>query len=170
MLEQARRAAVTMTEDWQPVGQARIDGFEVHEIKNVVLRNGILTELFREEWFDPPFPVRHVTYVSMLPGSTSTWHCHKRQRDIILSVQGQMRIGVYDDRPQSPTYRASLLVNTAICRPSYHVVPAGVWHAIRNPTHETAAYVVINDEPYVYNDPDDWILPVGAEAIPCRLE
>jgi hypothetical protein len=41
---------------------------------------------------------------------------------------------------------------------------------LRNPAHEAAAYVVFNDHPYVYDAPDDWILPMGADAIPCSLE
>ena len=170
MLEQARRAPVTMTEKWQPVGQMQIAGLEVHEIKNVIFRNGVLTELFRDEWFDPPLAVRHIVHVAMLPGATSTWHCHKSQRDIIFPVRGQFRVGLYDDRPESPTYRASAVINAGVMRPGYYFVPPGVWHALKNPTHETAAYVVINDEPYMYDDPDDWILPVGAAAIPCKLD
>jgi dTDP-4-dehydrorhamnose 3,5-epimerase len=170
MLEQASQAPATVTERWEAIGQRGIEGVEVHEIKNVVFRNGVLTELFRDEWFDPKLNVRHIVHVSMLPGTTSTWHCHKRQRDIIFPVQGQFRIGLYDDRRGSPTYRSSMVVNAGIVRPSYYLVPPGVWHALKNPTSETSTYVVINDEPYVYNDPDDWILPVGAEAIPCKLD
>src|SRR5687768_9662977 len=123
MLEQATRAPSTMTEKWQPTGQTRIEGVESHEIKNVVFRNGVLTELYRDEWFDPPLTVRHIVYVSMLPGTISTWHCHRTQRDIIFPVQGQFRIGLYDDRSSSPTYRATAVLNAGIVRPSYHLVP-----------------------------------------------
>lgn len=158
-----------MTADWQPIGQPRIDGLEIREIRNVVFRSGVLTELYRSEWFDPPLSVAHVVHVSMLPGTTSTWHYHARQRDVIVPVQGQLRIGFYDDREQSPTYRTTLVVNVGIMRPNYVIVPPGIWHALANPTHESASYVVLNDQPFVYDDPDDWILPMGCESIPCSL-
>ncbi len=170
MLEQARRAPATMAEDWLPVGQPRIEGLEIREVKNVVYRNGVLTELFRSEWFDPPMPVGHVVHVEMMAGGVSTWHCHKVQRDIVFPVRGQFRIGFYDDRESSPTYRTSLVVSAGIMRPTYYSIPPGVWHALKNTTQESAAYVVINDVPFIYDDPDDWILPVGAAAIPCKLD
>ena len=170
MLEQAKRAPVTVTNNWEAVGAVRITGFEIHEVKNVIFRNGMLTELYRFEWFDPPLMVRHAVHVSMLPGAVTSWHCHKKQRDIIFPVQGQFKMGFYDDRPDSPTYRASCVVDSGIARPSYYLVPPGVWHAFRNPTRETNAYVVLTDEPFVHDDPDDWILPVGADVIPCKLD
>jgi dTDP-4-dehydrorhamnose 3,5-epimerase len=170
MHESARRAPPTMSHDWLPVGQPTIQGLQIREVRNVVYRNGVLTELFRSEWFDPPFSVAHAVYVAMLPQSSSTWHCHAHQQDVLFPVQGQLRLGFYDDREDSPTYRTSLVVNASIMRPTYVVVPPGVWHALRNPTHEAAAYVVFNDQPYVYDAPDDWILPVGADAIPCSLD
>lgn len=169
MLDAARPASPTMTSEWLPVGQPVIDGLLVREVRNVVYRNGVLTELYRGEWFDPPFAVAHVVHVTVLPHTMSTWHCHARQRDIIFPVQGQLRAGFYDDREASPTYRTSLVVNIGIVRPTFVVVPPGVWHALRNPTQETASYVVLNDQPYVYDDPDDWILPMGSDAIPCSL-
>jgi dTDP-4-dehydrorhamnose 3,5-epimerase len=170
MLEQARRAPATMTEDWQPVAQPKIAGFALREIKNVVFRNGVLTELFREEWFDPPMTVRHAVHIAMIPGGITSWHYHKSQRDIIVPVQGQIRLGLYDDRPESPTRGTSLVLHIGIMRPTCYHVPPGVWHSLKNPTQEFAAYVVLNDETYVYDDPDDWILPAGAPAIPCKLD
>jgi len=169
MLDAARPAPRTVDADWQPVGQPRIDGMVIREVRNVVFRNGVLTELLRSEWFDPPFDVRHIVHVTMLPGSVTAWHCHLRQRDVIFPVQGQFRLAFHDDRKDSPTYRTSLVVDAGIVRPTFFEVPTGVWHAIRNPTGQSAAYVVFNDQPFVYDEPDDWILPMGHEAIPCSL-
>ena len=87
-------------------------------------------QLLRSEWFDPPFDVRHVVHVTMMPGSVSAWHCHLRRCDVILPVLGQFRLAFYDDREDSPAYRTSLVVDAGIVRPTYFVVPTGVWHAI----------------------------------------
>jgi dTDP-4-dehydrorhamnose 3,5-epimerase len=169
MSERGERAVQTVDKDWQPVGREMIAGVQSREIKNVVIRSGVLTELFRPEWFTP-YEVRHAVHMALLPDAESSWHVHRRQTDIIVAVRGQLRIGLYDDRHNSPTYRKFNLVHASVMRPTLFYVPPGVWHAIRNATNEESAYVVFNDEPYNYEEPDDWTVPVGAEQIPHRLD
>lgn len=170
MLEHARRAPQTVTADWNPVAQQEIAGVQLKEMKNVVIRSGVLTECFRPEWFHPPFQAAHVVYMALLPGGISSWHCHRRQNDVIVTVRGQLRIGLYDDRPESATYKSFSQMNLSVARPKAVRVPPLVWHAIRNPTGEEAAYIVVNDEVFNYEEPDDWILPPGSDAIPHRLD
>lgn len=45
-------------------------------------------------------------------------------------------------------------------------VPVAVWHAIYTPCGTESAYIVVNDKPYHYESPEDWILPPGSDAIP----
>jgi dTDP-4-dehydrorhamnose 3,5-epimerase len=159
-----------VTADWEKLEKLPIQGVQVKEIKNVVIRSGILTECYRPEWFDDPFHAGHVIYMALMAGGMSSWHCHRRQRDVIIPVRGQLRIGLYDDRPESPTYRCFKTLNTSVARPVALHVPPMVWHAIKNPASEEAAYIVVNDEPYHYEEPDDWILPPGSTAIPHSLD
>jgi dTDP-4-dehydrorhamnose 3,5-epimerase len=170
MIDQARRAPQTVTSDWMPLGGPAIDGVQIKEIRNVTVRSGVLTECFRPEWFTPPFPAAHVVHMALLPGGLSSWHCHREQSDVIVPILGQLRIGVYDDREDSPTYKAFRLLHVSAARPVAIRVPPLVWHAIKNPTGESAAYIVINDQPYHYAEPDDWILPPGSDAIPFTLD
>jgi dTDP-4-dehydrorhamnose 3,5-epimerase len=170
MIEEACQAAQTVTADWLPVGPPPFTGVQVKEIRNVVIRAGVLTECFRPEWFDPPFAARHVIHMGLLPGGLSAWHCHRRQSDVIVPVRGQMRVGLYDDRPDSATYRGFRMLHVGVARPVALRVPPLVWHAIKNPTQDDAAYIVVNDEVYDYERPDDWTLPPGSDAIPHRLD
>ena len=170
MLGQARRAPQTVTADWEPVCHQGIAGVQVKEMKNVVIRSGVLTECFRPEWFDPPFTACHVVYVALLPGGISSWHCHRGQSDVIVVVRGQLRIGLYDDRPESATYRSFSQLNMNVARPMALRVPPLVWHAIRNPSAQEAAYIVVNDQVFNYEAPDDWILPPGSNEIPYSLD
>jgi dTDP-4-dehydrorhamnose 3,5-epimerase len=170
MHEHARQAAQTVTSNWDAVEPVAIPGVQIKEIKNVMIRSGVLTECFRPEWFDPPFQAGHVVYMALLPGGMSAWHCHKKQEDVIIPVRGQLRIGLYDDRADSPSYQAHRLLHVGVARPTAIRVPTLVWHAIHNPTQEEAAYIVVNNEPYHYADPDDWTLPAGSNLIPLRLE
>jgi dTDP-4-dehydrorhamnose 3,5-epimerase len=170
MLDQARRAPQTVTADWTPLKPPGIEGVKIKEIKNVVIKSGVLTECFRPEWFGSSFQAAHVVYMALLPGGLSNWHCHRRQSDVIIAIRGQLRIGMYDDRPESASYKAFVTLNVSVARPSAILVPPLVWHAIKNPSGEEGAYIVVNDEVFHYDEPDDWTLPPGSDAIPCRLD
>jgi len=170
MIESARRAKPTVTSDWMPIEPVAIGGVFIKEIRNVTIRSGVLTECFRPEWFDPDFRAAHVVYMSLLPGGASSWHCHRAQKDVIIGVRGQLRVGLYDGRADSPTYEKFELVHVSTSRPQAIQVPPLVWHAIKNPTGLEAAYVVVNDEPFHYDEPDDWVLPNDSSAIPYSLD
>ena len=168
-LSEALRSPQTVSADWQSVIPLGIQGVQVKEIRNVAIRSGVLTECYRPEWFDDPFQAGHVVYMALMAGGVSSWHCHRHQRDVIVAVAGQIRVGLYDDRPDSSTCGRFKLLNLAAARPMAVRVPPLVWHAIKNPTGEPAAYIVVNDEPYQYEEPDDWIVPPGSNAIPHSL-
>jgi dTDP-4-dehydrorhamnose 3,5-epimerase len=169
-VEQSRQASQTVTREWEAVGRRVIHGVQIKEIRNVTIRSGVLTECYRPEWFDDPFTAQHVVYMSLMAGGISSWHCHRRQQDVIVPACGQLRLGLYDDRRESPTYGCFELLHLSVFRPMAVRVPPLVWHAIKNPTVEAAAYIVVNDEPYNYEDPDDWTLPPGSDAIPHGLD
>jgi dTDP-4-dehydrorhamnose 3,5-epimerase len=165
-----RRAAQSVDADWNPVNPPVIDGVRIVDVKNVVIRGGTLTEIYREEWFGDTMPVRHLTHVTSLPGYASQWHCHHVQADIVFPIRGYFRIGLYDARTNSPTRGKSIVSTFHIQRPRYVYVPPGVWHALRNVGPDEGAYLVLNDTEYNYENPDDWTLPPGAEEIPVRLD
>ncbi|MEO1161249.1 MAG: hypothetical protein AAFW74_12485 [Pseudomonadota bacterium] len=164
------QANQSVTRTWDPIKPPPITGVEVVDIKNVVYKSGVLTEIFRSEWFED-FPIRHIVHVSMLPGETTQWHCHKQQRDIIFPVRGQLRIGLYDSRPDSKTKGEGYVQNFNLHRPRYLIAPPGVWHSLRNmDLAAEAAYIVLNDIAYEYDSPDDWTLAKGAPEIPVSLD
>jgi dTDP-4-dehydrorhamnose 3,5-epimerase len=164
------RAKQTLTADWNAVGPPPIEGLYLRDVKNVVYQNGVLTELFRPEWFDCEFSVRHVVHVSLLPGRTTQWHRHHEQRDIVFPVRGTIRMGFYDARESSTTVGSGFVTNFNLVRPRYVYIPPGVWHSLKNIGPDEAVYVVINDVAFDYEKPDDWVLPAGADAIPVRLD
>jgi len=83
--------------------------------------------------------------MNLLPGGISSWHCHQRQTDIIVAVRGQLRIGMYDDRSESASDKSFGMLNISVSRPTAIRLPPLVWHAIKNPSGDDAAYVVVND-------------------------
>lgn len=164
------RAKRSVDAGWNPVQPPPIEGLSLHEVKNVVYQNGVLTELFRPEWFPDAFHVGHIVQVSLLPGRTTQWHRHHTQRDIVFPVRGTIRIGFYDDRESSPTRGASFVMTFNLMRPRYVHIPPGVWHALKNIGPDEGGYVVINDVPFDYDTPDDWLPADGAGAIPVVLD
>lgn len=63
---QESRSRSSVTAQWDPAQPVDIDGVFVRDVKNVVYSRGMLTELFRAEWFaDAEFTVRHVTLVTL---------------------------------------------------------------------------------------------------------
>jgi dTDP-4-dehydrorhamnose 3,5-epimerase len=90
---EAARANASVTADWDPIAPPPIAGVRLVDVKNVVYKNGVLTEIFRAEWFED-FTIRHVVHVSIVAGETSQWHCHKVQQDVIFPVTGQLRVGL----------------------------------------------------------------------------
>jgi len=170
VLDQAQRAPQTVTSDWEPLASIPIQGVQIKEIKNVVIRAGVLVECYRPEWFEDPFLPVHVVYMTLIAGGLTSWHHHRTQRDVIVTVRGQVRLGLFDERPDSPSYGCFKVLHLSEARPTAVRVPPLVWHAIKNPTNEPAAYVVMNDQPYHYEEPDDWTLPPGSNKIPYTLD
>ncbi len=164
------KAKPSLDANWDPIHPLPIDGLKLHEVKNVVYPNGVLTEIFRPEWLDGRFPVGHVVFVGLLPGLTTQWHRHHEQEDIVFPVRGTIRMGFYDSREDSPTRGKGCVLNFNLARPRYIYIPPGVWHALRNIGSEEAHYIVLNDRPFDYANPDDWLLPPGSEAIPVKLD
>lgn len=164
------QAKASVTSSWDPINPPPIDGLVLTDVKNVVYKSGVLTEVYRSEWFED-FPVRHIIHVSLVAGETTQWHCHKRQRDIIFPIRGQIRIGFFDSRPDSPTNGKGCVLNFNLHRPRYIDVPPGVWHSLKNVSpSEEAAYIVVNDIVYEYDEPDDWTLTKDAPEIPVSLD
>lgn len=164
------QSAYTVTSEWDPVAPPPIEGVLLRDVKNVVYGRGMLTELFRAEWFaDAPFTIRHVTAVSLLPGETSQWHRHHEQRDIVFPIRGYIRIGLFDPRADSPSKGRSMLWTFNLTRPRYLYIPPGVWHSLRNIGPDEGTYIVFNDTVFDYEHPDDWVLPSDSDLIPVQM-
>jgi dTDP-4-dehydrorhamnose 3,5-epimerase len=49
------------------------------------------------------------------------------------------------------------------------IVPAGVWHGLRNLRATPATVLNVVDRAYVYDDPDHWRLPPETAEIPHKI-
>ena len=123
---------------------------------------------------DPEFPSFAQLNISYThPGVVRAWHCHPdpelAQSDAVFAIKGRGRIGLFDDRPESPTRGAvdSVVVgdetNPRLCV----VIPPGVWHGIQALTELYVAYVVsapyAPDRNELRRPPDDPAIPFSWE-------
>ena len=122
---------------------------------------GYVTEIFRsdEEHFSA-FGQAYVT--ACYPGVVKAWHRHARQNDHFYVVRGTMKVGIYDDRPDSPTrgeYQVVMLGERGA--DAQLVIPAGLWHGMM--AVETFSVMLnIPDQVYDRDNPDEERAPWDA--------
>jgi dTDP-4-dehydrorhamnose 3,5-epimerase len=94
---------------------------------------GWLMELYRDDGITPKYHPQ-MSYMSMtLPGVARGPHEHEDQADYFCFIgPSNFRIYLWDNRPDSPTYRYRQKFVAGIDRPTSVLVPKGVVHAYKN--------------------------------------
>ncbi len=151
--------------DWK-ILQDFIHGVALREVKNVPKNSGMLTEIYRSDWDLESGLIDQVFQVCLAPGTISEWHMHQYTTDRIFINQGMIQIVLYDGRENSTTFGHINEFKLGVYRPGLVIVPAGVWHAVRNITNETSCLLNLVDKAYQYEDPDHWRLPTENDEIP----
>jgi dTDP-4-dehydrorhamnose 3,5-epimerase len=117
------------------------ENFHSGEINDVVARKlrkfndrrGWLTELFRHDELTAEFfPV--MSYISSTnPGVTRGPHEHVDQADLFCFLgPSNFKLRMWDNRPDSPTYRNVMTLVAGEDNPQAVLVPKGVVHAYQN--------------------------------------
>lgn len=169
MIAQPKKDVQTVTLAGDPV-QPLIHGVVVRPAVTQTDDRGTLCEIFNPSWGVHPAPLTYVYQFTIRPGRIKGWHAHHLHDDRIFISQGTLRVVLYDDRPDSPTYR---MVNE-IYRTEHHrtvmVIPAYVYHAHQNIGATDALLISMPTRLYDHADPDVYRLPVENDYIPYRFE
>jgi dTDP-4-dehydrorhamnose 3,5-epimerase len=168
MLKGARRDRQTVTAGGA-ILRTLPGGVEVHEVRNVVTRNGLTTEVYRSDWSPGQAAVAQVLYVTLRPGAVSAWHCHLAQLDRIFCVAGSVKLALYDDREGSATRGQVSELHLDRARPTLVTVPPGMWHGLKNLGAGDCAFLNFFDRLYDHADPDEWRLAADTDEIPYRF-
>jgi dTDP-4-dehydrorhamnose 3,5-epimerase len=161
--------AQSVTTDWQPVGLTLIDGVLVQETRVVPKRNGSVVELFRADWFEGAGVAGQVFVTRIGVGGLSAWHVHAETLDRLTVLEGSATLVLYDARTGSPTHGRINEFHLSDRRPTTVIVPARVWHGVRNTGEATCLVVNIPDRAYRYTDPDHYRLPHDTSEIPYQF-
>lgn len=165
MLAGAHKDSQVVTPDWQMI-RAGIDGVVAREVRHVPRDHGVITEIYRTEWDPTGLPVGHVYQSRLYPGAIGAWSCHMKSIDRLFVNQGQLKIVLFDARPGSPTERQVMELHAGDYRPTFLVIPVGVWHGIQNVGPADALMMNLPTHAYDYEDPDHWRLPFDSPEIP----
>ena len=112
---------------------AEIEGVEVRPLKKFVDERGWLSELFRSDELDAEF-FPAMSYISVTnPGVQRGPHEHVDQADYFCFIAGgTFQVGLWDNRPESSTYRNRMIFEVGEENPATVLVPKGVVHTYKN--------------------------------------
>ena len=96
-------------------------------------RRGWLSELFRHDELPPEFYPAMAYISSTKPGVTRGPHEHVDQADLFCFIgPSNFKLRIWDNREDSPTYRAVMTLIVGQDNPQTVVIPKGVVHAYQN--------------------------------------
>lgn len=144
-----------------------IEGVERRPLRVNADERGHLVEIFREDWDCYDEHPAMAYYSLTFPGIVRAWHRHlEGQVDHFVCPQGRIKVGVYDDRDESPT--RDELDTFVIGEHNQQVVriPGDCWHGFKAIGTEPALLVNFPTNLYDYENPDEERLPYDTERIP----
>ncbi len=164
-----RKDQQTVTPDGKSI-KPLIDGVRLRPATTLPDERGTLCEILSSEWRFDEFPLVHVYQVTIRPQHVRGWVIHRLQDDRIFVSEGTVKVVLYDDRPESPTYQMlnEFFIgehNRALFR-----IPRGVYHALQNVGNTDALFINLPTQAYNHADPDKYRLPLNNDLIPYRFE
>jgi len=165
MLPDGKKDQQLVTKDWQKLQQP-IAGVHSREVLHVLRDHGVITEMFRPEWDVTGMPVVHIYQSRLFPGAIGAWSCHAKSIDRLFVNQGHLKVVLYDGRKDSPTNGHVNEFYVGDARPTFLVIPVGVWHGLQNLGSTDALVLNFPTMAYSYEDPDHYRLPYDTSEIP----
>ncbi len=167
--ENLRQDVQTVRADGEPVGQL-IDGVVVRHQVSQIDERGTLCEILDPRWDVSHAPIVYVYQFTIRPGKAKGWHVHRLHDDRIFISRGELKVVLYDARPESPTSGMINELYRSELRRSLMVIPRGVFHAHVNVGATEALLVSMPTRGYDHASPDVFRLPLDTDAIPYRFE
>lgn len=147
-----------------------IDGVVIRPATTQADERGTLCEIYDPAWGIHSAPLVYVYQFTIRPGKVKGWHVHYLHDDRIFLSQGTVKVVLYDDRPNSPTYRMVNEIYRADHQRTVMTIPAFVFHAHHNVGSTDALFISMPTRAYNHADPDVYRLPVNNDMIPYRFE
>ncbi len=131
-----------------------IDGVIIKKLARHLDDRGYVMEILRDD--DEQFLGFGQVYVSAcFPGVIKAWHCHEHQTDNFCVIRGNAKVGLYDDRPDSPTNGEAQAIVAGELNPLLIQIPPLVWHGFMPVGGEMAVVVNVPTRHYDRESPDE---------------
>lgn len=165
MISDAKKDSQLVTNDWNFIYE-KIPGVAIKEVLHVPGDNGVITEIYRPEWDTTGLPVVQCYQSRLFPGTIGAWSYHAKQIDRLFVNQGYLKVVLFDGRQDSASYGLINEFRIGDSRPTFIVIPPGVWHGVQNLGTIDALMLNFPTIQYQYEDPDHYRLPHDSEQIP----
>lgn len=165
---QPKKDMQTVDAESRPLLQL-IEGVIIRPTITHVDERGTLFELYNPAWGINPDPMVYAYQFSILPGKVKGWGVHYLRTDRVVQMTGRVKCVMYDDRPQSPTYRMINEFYTSAYERHLMIIPPHVWHIHWNIGTDEASFISFPTLAYDHTDPDVYRLPPNNDYIPYRF-
>jgi dTDP-4-dehydrorhamnose 3,5-epimerase len=166
---EAAKDVQTVSTDGRPISPL-IQGVVIRPAQTHADERGTLCEIFNPAWGVHAAPLVYVYQFTIRPGKVKGWHVHHLHDDRIFLSQGSVKVVLYDDRAESPTYRMVNEIYRTEHQRTVMTIPAFVFHAHQNVGTTDALFISMPTRPYNHADPDVYRLPVNNDRIPYHFE
>lgn len=134
-----------------------IQGVKVRSLNWIPDERGRLMEILRCD--DPLFNKFGQAYVTTTyPGVVKAWHFHKLQDDYFTCISGMIKLVIYDQREESPTYHNINEFFIGDHNQKLIIVPKFCYHGWKCISNNEAVVLNLVTEPYNYENPDEYRL------------
>ena len=161
----AVRDPQTVTPDGASV-QPMIHGVAIRRLAPQEDERGELCEMYSPAWGVHPASLVYIYQATIRPGRVKGWVVHREQDDRLFLSMGRIRFVLFDDRPESITYRMLNAITVTERNRALLVIPRGVFHALQNVGETEAVYVNMPTRAYDHAHPDKYMLPLKNDLIP----
>lgn len=139
-----------------------ISGVFIAELQTFGDERGRFIETFRKEWFPQrAWDIFQTNRSDSAKGVLRGLHYHHNQVDYWYVVNGIIRVGLADIRPNSPTYKQTQTIEMGDDNNIGLFIPCGVAHGFLALTAATHTYIVdgyynggADENGVAWNDPD----------------
>lgn len=116
-----------------------------------------------------PFWIEPVVYaygIMIRPGRIKGWGMHEKQTDRYFIGGCQIRVVLYDGRPDRESHGRIAQFFFTDASPGLLAIPPGVWHADQNWGDNDAHIVNFPTNPYDHAEPDKYRIDPHSDVIP----
>ena len=143
-----------------------IAGVEVHPLRQLVDERGRVMHMLRRDapWFRG---FGEIYFSAVNPGVVKGWHLHKSMTLNYAVLSGRIRLGLYDERADSPTKGVSQQILLGGDNYALAVVPPGIWNGFESldgapalvancATEPHSPEEIVREDPFTKRIPNAW--------------